>query len=254
MRRLGIVALGLAHPRRTCPASHQSNRRNAMRGLSVVILLATAVVLVTGVRPPETGATATGKMYWVQYSAGGAPGVIRRANLDGSGAEDLVTGVCPGGGIALDIGAGKMYWTQEACQGPPAKIRRANLDGTAVEDVLTTGLTSPSEIALDVAGGKMYWSDPFSFRKIHRASLHGSGAEDLVIVYPNHPFGIALNIPTAVGGIAELPDVTGGRLDSDGTSSGGMGSATYAVLAGAAAGVLAFAVLATLSVKRRRVR
>jgi hypothetical protein len=29
-----------------------------------------------------------------------------------------------------------------------------------------------------------------------------------------------------------------------------MGSATYAVLAGAAAGVLAFAVLATLSVKR----
>jgi hypothetical protein len=33
-----------------------------------------------------------------------------------------------------------------------------------------------------------------------------------------------------------------------------VGGATYAVLAGAAAGVLAFAVLATLSVKRRRVR
>jgi hypothetical protein len=33
-----------------------------------------------------------------------------------------------------------------------------------------------------------------------------------------------------------------------------MGSATYAVLAGAAAGVLAFGVLATLSVKRRGVR
>jgi hypothetical protein len=32
-----------------------------------------------------------------------------------------------------------------------------------------------------------------------------------------------------------------------------MGSATYAVVAGAAAGVLAFAVLATLTVKRRRV-
>jgi len=58
----------------------------------------------------------------------------------------------------------------------------------------------------------------------------------------------------AVGGIAELPDVAGGRLDSDGTSSGGLGSGTYAVLAGAAASVLAFAVLATLSVKRWRVR
>jgi hypothetical protein len=47
----------------------------------------------------------------------------------------------------------------------------------------------------------------------------------------------------AVGGFAEMPAVAG----SDGTH--GMGSATYAVLAGAAAGVLAFAVLATLSVK-----
>jgi hypothetical protein len=33
-----------------------------------------------------------------------------------------------------------------------------------------------------------------------------------------------------------------------------MGGTTYAVLVGAAAGVLAFAVLATSSVKRRRVR
>jgi len=50
----------------------------------------------------------------------------------------------------------------------------------------------------------------------------------------------------AVGGIAELPALAG-------TDGSGMGGATYAVLAGAAAGVLAFAVLATLSVKRRRV-
>jgi hypothetical protein len=51
----------------------------------------------------------------------------------------------------------------------------------------------------------------------------------------------------AVGGIAELPplaSVPGGS---------GVSGTTYAVLAGAAAGVLAFAVLATLSVKRRRV-
>jgi len=51
----------------------------------------------------------------------------------------------------------------------------------------------------------------------------------------------------AVGGIAELPAVAE-------TGTSGMGSTTYAVLAGAAAGVLAFAVLATLSVKRWRVR
>jgi hypothetical protein len=52
----------------------------------------------------------------------------------------------------------------------------------------------------------------------------------------------------AVGGIAELPplaSVPGGS---------GMGGTTYAVLAGAAAGVLAFAVLAGLSVKKRGAR
>jgi len=55
----------------------------------------------------------------------------------------------------------------------------------------------------------------------------------------------ATGSPSAVGGIAELPALAGPAGGS------GMGRATYAVLAGAAAGVLAFAVLATLSVKRR---
>jgi len=53
--------------------------------------------------------------------------------------------------------------------------------------------------------------------------------------------------PSVVGGFAEFPAVAG-------TDGSGMGGATYAVLAGAAAGVLAFAVLATLTVKRRGVR
>ena len=47
----------------------------------------------------------------------------------------------------------------------------------------------------------------------------------------------------AVGGFAQLPAVAGSN-----------GGATYAVLAGAAAGVLALAVLATLTVKRSRVK
>ena len=57
--------------------------------------------------------------------------------------------------------------------------------------------------------------------------------------------------PGPVGGIAELPPLASAPGASD---TSGMGGATYAVLAGAAAGVLAFAVLATLSVKRRGVR
>jgi hypothetical protein len=54
--------------------------------------------------------------------------------------------------------------------------------------------------------------------------------------------------PFAVGGIAELPPLASAPGGS------GMGGTTYAVMAGAAAGVLAFAVLATLSVKKRGAR
>ena len=65
----------------------------------------------------------------------------------------------------------------------------------------------------------------------------------------NEPCAIccATGSPSAVGGIAQLPAVAG----APGASASGMGGATYAVLAGAAAGVLAFVVLATLSLRRR---
>jgi hypothetical protein len=75
------------------------------------------------------------------------------------------------------------------------------------------------------------------------AYRYQGGTIDSIVVYVT-----CLTSPTyAVGGIAELPAVAG-------TGTSGMGGATYAVLAGAAAGVLAFAVLATLSVRRWRVR
>jgi hypothetical protein len=84
---------------------------------------------------------AAGKMHWTD--AGTAK--IQRANLDGTGVEDLVTGVLGPHGIALDVAGGKMYWTD----GQTHKIQRANLDGTEVEE-LVTGLSSPFGIALDV--------------------------------------------------------------------------------------------------------
>ena len=80
-------------------------------------------------------------MYWVDNGAD----KIQRANLNGTGVEDLVTGVAEPRGIALDISGGKMYWTDNGAD----KIQRSNLDGTGVEDVLTTGLTTPIGIALN---------------------------------------------------------------------------------------------------------
>ena len=80
---------------------------------------------------------------------------IQRANLDGSGVQDLVT-----------AGLGSPTGHRAGCRGRQdvldglgtQKIQRANLDGSGEQDLVTTGLNTPAGIALDVAGGKMYWT------------------------------------------------------------------------------------------------
>ena len=122
------------------------------------------------------------KMYWANLDSD----KIQRANLDGSGVEDLVEGLKIAR-VALDVATGKMYWTDRDSD----KIQRANLDGSGVED-LVDGLDDPFAIALDVAAGKMYWTDRDS-GKIQRANLDGSGVEDLVDGL-DHPGAIALDV------------------------------------------------------------
>jgi len=115
---------------------------------------------------------AANRMYWTDA----VTRKIQRANLDGSGVEDLVTGwLSEPQGIALDVAGAKVYWVEV---GRALKIRRASLDGSGVEDLV--GSVGPSGIALDVAGGKMYWTDVFVTGKIQRANLDGTSVEDLV--------------------------------------------------------------------------
>jgi len=100
---------------------------------------------------------------------------IRRADLDGSNIEDLVSDAAmKPKALALDLDGGKMYWADEDV----AKIRRANLDGSNIEDLLS-GISKPRALALDVSGGKMYWADEDA-DKILRANLDGSNIEDLI--------------------------------------------------------------------------
>ena len=128
-----------------------------------------------------------GKMYWTDISLN----MIRRANLDGSEIEDLITtGLGSPFGIALDLLQNKMYWTDYETK----KIQRANLDGSNVEDLVTDNLGSPRGIALDVYGNQMYWVDSFH-QRIQRAYMNdGSGVQDLVTIGLNSPQGIALDV------------------------------------------------------------
>ncbi len=147
----------------------------------------------------EAAAQATRKMYWTN----GGTHKVQRANLDGSGLEDLVTGLNPEG-IALDVAGGKMYWTDPVT----GKIQRANLDGSGIKD-LVTGLRIPVGLALDMAGHKMYWTEfAYPNPKIRRANLDGSNIEDLVTGLVD-PLGIALDV---AGGKMYWTDLLTGKI------------------------------------------
>ena len=126
--------------------------------------VAAAHALAAGVMPMRA------MMYWSDAGTG----TIQRANLDGTGIEDVVTGLRTPADIALDASRGKMYWTA----GGTGRIQGANLDGSGVSDIVT-GLDNPYDLAVDIRGGKLYWADRGTY-KIQRANLDGTEVEDLV--------------------------------------------------------------------------
>jgi hypothetical protein len=117
--------------------------------------------------------------------------------LDGSSAEDLVTGLWVPRGITLDIGAGKMYWAHRITSDPDQndRIQRANLNGSEVEDVFVgNDLWMPIQPALALGAGKIYWSGFWlDAGEIGRADLDGSNPELLISVTFDFVTGIALD-------------------------------------------------------------
>jgi len=151
---------------------------------------------------------AWGVLAWTALSAGSARGQtlywaesdgIRRAALDGVGAENVVAGWPEA--IAVDAAAGLFYWTDNPPMGSPlpGRIHSTGLGG-AGDQVLVSSLPYPLGIAvLSVPGDRVpasiYWTDG-SAGSIHRADLDGSNPETLVSGLVS-PFGIALD---AAGG------------------------------------------------------
>jgi len=150
-----------------------------MRANLTIVLAMTGIVL-TGSRPSALADV----IYWTD----GLAEKIARANLDGTAAQDVVTGIVPGDGIALDVENGKVYWLTLS----PGAIQRSNLDGTDIEN-LVTGLDTPGALALDLTAEKMYWT-VVGTGKIQRGNLDGSGVEDLVTVMGSStPWALAID-------------------------------------------------------------
>ena len=134
-----------------------------------------------------TPSSATQILYWTDGNS-----KIERSNLDGSDAQDVVTGLDQPNGIAYHPGESKIYWANGNGTSP-GTIQRANLDGSSIETVVS-GLDLPWGIALDAEGNKLYWADNFA-NKVQRANLDGTNVEDLIDFGVGHGItSVALDI------------------------------------------------------------
>lgn len=123
-------------------------------------------------------------LYWSDTTAD----KIKRARLDGSDVEEIVTNVGGVTGIAIDADAGQLYWTDAAADA----ISRSNLDGSNIVRLVDPGLSQPRGIALDLINGKMYWADAET-NKVQRANLDGTAVEDMASSL-GFPVGVALDV------------------------------------------------------------
>ncbi len=132
---------------------------------------------------------ADGKMYYVTGN-----GTIASADVDGTGAQDILTTDGVIFEIALDAAGQAIYWTENPARvyGDTgtwiSKIRRAGVDGTGDEDVLTASGHLLVGVSLDVADRKIVWTqlsgrggEPEATAKIRRANLDGSTQQDFLV-------------------------------------------------------------------------
>jgi len=153
---------------------------------------------------------AGGKVYWTDYGTG----TIRRANLDGSAVEGLISTAALPSGIALDVPAGKMYWADVGLH----EIRRADLDGSNEQIVVSgVGIGVAVAVAVHSGAGQVYWTD-IKQQAIKRANFDGTGMETLVSGAVNTPTALQLDLSAGKMYWADSRKDMIARANLDGTS------------------------------------
>ncbi|XP_041071839.1 low-density lipoprotein receptor-related protein 6 isoform X2 [Carcharodon carcharias] len=127
-----------------------------------------------------------GYIYWTDDEVH----AIRRAYLDGSGSQFVVTSqINHPDGIAVDWVARNLYWTDTGTD----RIEVTRLNGTMRKILISEDLDEPRAIVLDPMSGYMYWTDWGEIPKIERATLDGSDRVILVNTSLGWPNGLALD-------------------------------------------------------------
>jgi hypothetical protein len=117
------------------------------------------------------------------YGADLTQNSIRRANLDGTGVEDLIPGAGGPQGVVVD--GTHIYWTTPFTN----TILQATIGGADVK-ALITGAHGPSAMAIDSA--HIYWTNQGN-GTIGRANLDGKDADQGFITGADTPDGVAVD-------------------------------------------------------------
>ncbi len=134
---------------------------------------------------------ANGHLYWIESGGGG--GIVSRADLDGSNANELPAGsFATPSDMALDLVNGHIYYV-DAGQNA---IYRSDLDGlNGITLFSQLGDINPFGIALDPDSQHMYFTDDVA-GNVYRANLNGSNIIELVSGIGT-PLHIELDLPVS---------------------------------------------------------
>lgn len=125
-------------------------------------------------------------------------GKIWKVKSDGTGADDIITGLYEPYGLA--IGDGKVYYADDIDAEGVGHIYRANLDGSGAVAVVTMDDAYFRAVALDLKNDKMYFydvEDDDELGDLWIANLDGTDAE---IVVPD-VYGYAVAVDSKNGKI-----------------------------------------------------
>ncbi len=121
-------------------------------------------------------------VFWTDFNSG----LVRRANLDGTGVNVIVTGLNQPTALAVDPEQGCLYISELGA----ARIVRVRLDGTDQQTV-HSGITTFG-IAFDPHERQLYWTDT-TLGRIQRSDDLGTNIETAITSAGIFPIGIAID-------------------------------------------------------------
>ena len=147
--------------------------------------------------------TGLASLYWMTAS-----GSLWRAEVNGTGATELKTGISGAGTLATDPVSRTVFYSRGSA------IVRADSEGANPVDVVANaGL--PSGLAVDSTNRKLYWSD-FNGKRVMRAELDGSNPTQ-VVGNIDSPSAIAFDVPNGKAYVITYNNTILVRFNLEGT-------------------------------------